>query len=286
MNRRRKKVEAMTQYGTWVSFGGGARIWLAIGLLAAAGGIACAGAWLPLPVRGARPGRAATIVMLLAWVAAIVAFLACVTIYIRHYLDEYQIGNPAPSDPITPVTLLAAVAIFVIILARNSPGFQTRLGSAVVGAMAAPMIFELPFDLIVMSRTYPPLLPDPALYRALFFVPLFSIEITTLLLLRLSPMVRLTRATFFCLALMLGVFAVWALQGFGYPSGPAPIALNVVSKILAFVTALTLFLPERRERVQAAWPDGSEQAPAGRRRLAGQPSRCAGSARALARRRR
>jgi hypothetical protein len=38
------------------------------------------------------------------------------------------------------------------------------------------------------------------------------IEITTLLLLRLSPMVRLTRATFFSFALMLGVFAVWALS--------------------------------------------------------------------------
>ena len=42
---------------------------------------------------------------------------------------------------------------------------------------------------------------------------------------------------------MLAVFAVWALFGFGYPSAPLPIALNVVSKILAFVTALTLFLP-------------------------------------------
>jgi hypothetical protein len=53
------------------------------------------------------------------------------------------------------------------------------------------------------------------LYRALIYVPLLLTEITTLLL-RLSPMVRLTRATFFCFALMLGVWAVWALSGFGY----------------------------------------------------------------------
>ena len=58
-------------------------------------------------------------------------------------------------------------------------------------------------------------------------------------------MVRLTRATFFSFALMLGVFALWALSGFGYPSAPLPTALNVASKILAFVTALTLFLPLR-----------------------------------------
>ena len=35
-------------------------------------------------------------------------------------------------------------------------------------------------------------------------------------------MVRLTRATFFFFALMLGVWAAWALAGFGYPSAPLP----------------------------------------------------------------
>ena len=61
-------------------------------------------------------------------------------------------------------------------------------------------------------------------------------------------MVRLTRATFFSFALMLGVFAVWALSGFGYPSAPVPITLNVVSKILAFITVLTLFPPPAPRR--------------------------------------
>ena len=46
---------------------------------------------------------------------------------------------------------------------------------------------------------------------------------------------------------MLAVFAIWALAGFGYPSTPAHFALNVVSKLLAFVTVLTLFLPQRAE---------------------------------------
>lgn len=43
-------------------------------------------------------------------------------------------------------------------------------------------------------------------------------------------------------AAMLTVFAVWGLAGFGYPSEPLPYTLNVVSKILAFVTAVSLFL--------------------------------------------
>jgi len=60
-------------------------------------------------------------------------------------------------------------------------------------------------------------------------------------------MVKLSKATFFSFAAMLAVFAVWALSGFGYPSAPLPYALNVLSKILAFVTALSLFLPRRAE---------------------------------------
>ena len=70
----------MPQYGTWLSYGGAARIWLAVGLLAAAGGLACAGIWLPLPVRGARPGRTAVSAAYLAWVAAMAAFIACIVI--------------------------------------------------------------------------------------------------------------------------------------------------------------------------------------------------------------
>jgi hypothetical protein len=254
----------MTQYGTWVSYGGEARIWLAIGLLAVAGGAVLAGIRLPLPVRATRPGPVGRVAMSLAWVASIAAFLVCVTIYIKQYIHVYALSAPAaaPKDPIAPITLTAAAVVFVVIVIiwRGSLSFGTRLVSGAICAMAAPMIFELPFDLIVMARTYPPIPPDPALYRALFFVPLFMIEITTLLLLRLSPMVRLTRATFFAFALMLGVWAVWALAGFGYPSAPLPYALNVASKILAFVTALTLFLPQRPASGQASQPAGDEQA--------------------------
>src|SRR5262249_26775860 len=126
-----------------------------------------------------------------------------------------------------------------------SQGGWTGLASAVIAALAAPMIFEFPFDLIVMTRTYPPIPPDPMLYRLLFFVPLFLIELTTLALLTLSPMLRLSRPACISFGLMLAVFAVWAMTGFAYPSEPLPFALNVISKILAFVTALSLFLPRR-----------------------------------------
>jgi hypothetical protein len=87
-------------------------------------------------------------------------------------------------------------------------------------------------------------------------------EITTLLLLRLSPMVRLTRATFFCFALMLAMWAIWALAGFGYPSAPLPIALNMTSKVLAIGTALTLFLHRQPAPEQPPQPDSQRAQPA------------------------
>ena len=46
----------MTQYATWASYGGDARTWLALGLLAAAGAAVLAGIRLPLPVRFIQPG--------------------------------------------------------------------------------------------------------------------------------------------------------------------------------------------------------------------------------------
>jgi hypothetical protein len=259
----------MTQYGTWVSYEGAARIWLAVGLFAIAVGLAYAGIKLPLPIRLARvKPRAVTVVVLLAaWVAAIVAFVVCASIYVHRYVSAYhlKLSQAAPVNHITPITFLAAAAVFFAVLARSSSvssGAGTRLGSAVIAGIIGPVIFELPFDLIVMARVYPPVPPDPAFYRALFFVPLFLVEIASFLLLRLSPMVRLTRTTFFAFALMLGVFAIWALSGFGYPSAPVPTTLNIVSKLLAFVTALSLFLYRLAPPSPAPGPATPAPAPA------------------------
>jgi hypothetical protein len=233
----------MTQHGLWVSYGGTARLALAAVLLAAAAALAYAGLRLPLPADPPRPGRKAAVVMLVAWVLAIAAFFACLVVYIQQAQRDSLVHGPPP-DHIFPITFIAAGVTFFLIVV-NGPGGTIALTSGVIGAMAGPMVFELPFDLIVMTRTYPPIPPDPALYRAVFFAPLFLIEITTLSLLTLSPMVKLARATFYSFAAMLAVFAIWALTGFGYPSAPVPFALNVISKLLAFATVLTLFLPQR-----------------------------------------
>ena len=235
----------MTRYGTWVSYSGSARPILAIVLLAAAGVLVYAAIRLRRPVRLPRPSSVQTACMLLAWGLAGVAFLACLAANVSQEVREH-IAKPPPGDPITPVTVTAAVAVFLVVcIAAPAPyGRWTRMSSGAIAAMAAAGVFELPFDLVIWTRIYPPVPPDPALYRALFFAPLVLVELTTLSLLALSPMVKLSRTAFLGLALMLLVFAVWALAGFGYPSTPVSFAMNVVSKILAFVTALSLFFPE------------------------------------------
>jgi hypothetical protein len=264
----------MTQYARWASYGGDARTWLALGLLAAAGAAVLAGIRLPLPVRFTQPGPAGRAAMIAAWATSAAALLVCATIYFRQAIHDIRVsGTSAPALRLTilPVTLAAAAVLFVIIISRRSPDLPTRLASAAIAAIAAPMIFELPFDPIVISRIHMAF-PDPPPW-ILVYVPLLLVQITTLLLLRLSPMVRLTRATFFSFALMLGVWAAWALAGFAYPSAPLPIALNIASKILAFVTAFTLFLSQQPAPGQAPQPGKNEQAdPPSERRPAHLPT--------------
>jgi hypothetical protein len=248
----------MTTEGAWIGYSGTARMGLAVALLAVAGGVAYAGTRWPGPFPARRPRPAVANLMLAIWFLAITVFLVCASVYVHQARQELP-GRATPTDPITPVTFLGVGVVFFVILIASTGAPAARLGSAVIGALAAPWIFELPFDLIVMTRTYP-IPPDPAWYRALFFVPLLAIALTTLALLTLSPMVRLCKATFWSFALMLAVFAVWALAGFGYPSAPVPITLNAVSKILAFVTLLTLFLPVRNQAVVRRPEDGAAQA--------------------------
>lgn len=236
----------------WFSYGGAARVVLAVVLLAVAAAVTGTGLRLRVPVRLPRPGRTARTVILAAWGLAVMAFLVCFSIYVQQLIRQHLIHS-RPPQPVFPVTAACMIALFFAIwYFGRSLSREARLGSAFIGAAAAPMIFEFPFDLIVMTRTYPGVAPDPALYRVLIFAPLFLVEFTTLALLSLSPLVRLRRAAFFAFALMLLIFAVWALFGLGYPSAPLPFAFNAASKIAAFAVALGLFLPQRG---QASTPD-------------------------------
>jgi hypothetical protein len=232
--------------GTWAPYTGTDPILLAALLLAIATAFAYLGVRLRSSIRPARPGKVISVFMVLIWVVSLVAFFVDSITYgfvleQANLVAVYQ-SYTAP-NPVTPVTEACGAATFVIILLlTRRHGFKVALLSALVGAASAPMIFELPFDLIVLNRIYPPIPPAPIVFRLLFFLPLFLVELSTMSFLTFSPLTRLSRYTLFSLAGFFVVFAVWAAFGFSYPSDPLNTAFNDISKVLSFVTAITFFL--------------------------------------------
>jgi hypothetical protein len=217
-------------------------ILLAVGVL-----LAWLGTRLTGPLKAERPRRTVGVFLVMVWVLSLATFLVALIAYVVQLNEEHLIET-LPTNPIHPITgLSAAVAFVIIAYTARHHGWRPALGSAFIGTAAAAMFFELPFDLIVMARAFPPIPPEPNLYRLLFFLPRLLVEISTFSLLTLSPLTRLSKYTLLSLAAMFFVFSIWAFFGFGYPSDPLTIALNGISKVLAFVAVVTMFVdPERR----------------------------------------
>lgn len=233
----------MTEYGTWRPYVGGDALLLALVLLIIGSVLAYLGTKLHQPLKVQRPGRTVSVLLVMIW---ILAFATLAVAGLTYYLALVRQIGPytPPASPVGPITTLAGLATFILIavLSRHD-GVKLALGAAIVGTIAAPMFFELPFDLIVMWRTYPP--PPATLFTLLVFLPLFLWEMASYSLLTLSPRTRVSKYTLFSLAAMFLVFAVWAGFGFSYPSAPTPFVLNGIAKILCFVAAITLFLPKK-----------------------------------------
>jgi hypothetical protein len=244
-------------HGGWVPYGSRDAVALAIVLVVLAVAFGYVGTWLRSPFGIRRPGRTVRCIMIAIWGLALSTFLVAAYAY-GVQLRQVQLGVipltgrlGTVGPPAVHVGTLpdAAVTFFVILYLTRGYGWKIALGSAVVGTAAAPMIFELPFDLIIMGRTVA-IPPNPTLYRALFFFPLFIVELSTLSLLTMLPSMRITRHSCYALAGMFAVFALWATFGFGPPTAPLPRTLNVISKVLCFVTAIMLFVG--RETLQKA----------------------------------
>jgi hypothetical protein len=238
------EVQMDKYFGEWVPFSGNSAIILGVVLLVIAGVFTLVGLKLKKSLRVKMPGKAMTAMLFAVWILAILTFLTNVIVYGLQMQQAKLTGTP-PANPITIFTLIFAVISFAVIFIVNmGSGANVAFWSAVAGAMAGPMIFELPFDLIVISRIDPPIPPNPGLFLALFFLPLFSIELTTISLLFLSPLMKVTRLTLFSLAGMFLVFAIWGFLSFSFAYTTEFLVLNVASKALAFVTVVTLFLPQ------------------------------------------
>jgi hypothetical protein len=235
----------------WASYGTRGAVGLAVVLIVVTGAVSYVGARLRNPINIGGTGRTAGVLMVIIWALAICTFQVTFNVYVAqtkqvHLISALPRGLGVLRYAAFHVGTLpdAAVTFFIILYLTRGYGWKVALGSAFVGTAAAPMFFELPFDLIVMSRTFP-IPPNPALYRALFFLPLFMLELSTISLLTLLPSVRITRHVLFALGGMFAVFGVWAVFGFGPPTAPLPWTLNIISKMLCFLTAIMLFVRPR-----------------------------------------
>jgi hypothetical protein len=226
---------------SWVSYDGGEAILLAIVMLIVAGGFVYAGKRLHIPRRVTQPDRVAAGFMIAIWLLAICDASVALVVYGLRVKQAWP-GFVPPHLPVGIFTFAdATVTFFVILYLTRRWGRKVALASAIIGTAAAPMFFEFPFDLIVMTRTNPPIPTFPMLYRLLLFLPFYLVEFSTVFLLTFLPSMRLTARASYAVAGMFVVFAIWAAFGFAFPAEPLPLALNVVSKILCFVAAISLF---------------------------------------------
>ena len=232
-------------FGEWVPYSGSSAIILGVVLLVIASVFTLFGFKLKESLKVKMPGKAIGGMLVAVWMLSILTFLTNIVVYAIQMQQDKLIGT-VPANPITKFTLSFAFLSFLIIWQINiKKGVKIAFWSAALAAMAGPMIFELPFDLMVMGRTYPPIPPDPALLRDLFFFPLFLVELTTMSLLFFSPLFKVTKYTLYSLAGMFLVFAIWAFLSFSFAYTMEFLILNVAAKAMAFVIVVTLFLPEK-----------------------------------------
>ena len=190
------------------------------------------------PIQLPHPGRILKVVLVIIWIIPILFFLAVIRVIAE------KTHNAPSTGPILPITIASAVITFAYLeYVTRKGGILSALGNGFIGAVAGPMVFEFPFDLIVIR-----LLTIGPFGIIIFFGPLFTVIFTTLALLLFSKRTAITKYSLYSLAAMFLVFALWALEGFSYPSNPISFTLNAVSKVLSFTTIIAMF--SRGERTE------------------------------------
>ena len=217
--------------GQWIPYGFPTSVILSFVLGILGVGLVLLGRRLKNSVKLPYPGKPLRTVIILLWVLSLVVLL-------RIYLMRLDIFPGAiQSGPVFPITIASAVGTFIYLvhLFRHE-GIAAALGNGLLGAAAGPMVFELPFDCVVL-----PQIKAPRIEIIIFFIPLFIAVFLTLSLLLVSKHVFITRYSIFSAGGMFIIFAGWALIGFSYPSSLIPLLLNAISKVLSFITVAALF---------------------------------------------
>ena len=238
----------MIQYSQWVAYTGTTRIMLTCLFLVLAVALAVIG-WRLRKAHAARSGGVVIgVFVAVIWILSVLILdwvQFAYGIAIKNEMDASGQTAVGSKNPITRFTILFAIVacVLIFIWLRKRYGWKVALISGIAGAGAGPVMFEFPFDWIIMWHLN---VPTPvAVYRWLYFMPLFLFIIATLAICTLTPAARLRRETLFALAAMFLLWAGWAITtGFAYPSSAVPLVFNVTSKLAAAVAGIMIFMPD------------------------------------------
>jgi hypothetical protein len=236
----------------WSPYGGSDSLLLSLLLALIAAGLVFLGWKMRKEIKLPKMGKIVGLVVIIIWAFSILTFLKINKDYSRYTGAATNLG------PIFPITLLTAFCAFgyVAYVSRRG-GFGSLLGNGFLAFIAGPMVFEFPFVLIVIPRVKAPLIPE-----IIFLTPLFTIIFTTLALLLLSRRIAITKYSVYFLAGMIFIFAIWALEGYSYPTNPVSFTLNAISKVLGFACVAALF-SSRESRGSQKLPNEEKEILAG-----------------------
>jgi hypothetical protein len=221
----------------WNSYSGPGSVVLSLILILLALGLVLAGRRMKKDVKLPKMGKIVGVVVIIIWAFSILTFLK-----INRDMARYT-GAAGNLGPIFPITIATAFCTFAYVAyVTRKGGVVSALGNGFLAFIAGPMVFEFPFLLIVIPQVHAPIIP-----ALIFLIPLFTIIFTTLSLLFLSRQIALTKYSLYFYGAMIFVFALWALDGYSYPSNPTAFALNAISKVLGFASVAALFLINRNE---------------------------------------
>ncbi|HEV2582281.1 MAG TPA: hypothetical protein VGT44_15610, partial [Ktedonobacteraceae bacterium] len=103
----------MNQHGAWSPYAGGGAIILAVVLLIVTGVLTYSGIRLRHPLAVKRPGTLLGVTIVVIWLVSVITFLVAITVYVLALYQQAGGHINAPTNPITPVTMVSgAIAFF------------------------------------------------------------------------------------------------------------------------------------------------------------------------------
>jgi hypothetical protein len=224
----------------WRASSGSAAVSLGVVLLLVGLGVVLLGTRMREGIRPAVPGTALKVAIVVVWAVTIFLILGIFK-QVAALTGQSSLGV----GPVLPITLASAACAFVAIayLTRGG-GALAALGNGFAGAVAGPIVFELPLLLIIT-----PMVTTKVPHPLFSFLDFLVVILATLALPFFSSRFTVNRYSLYLLGGMVIVFAAWALlTGYAPPADPASFGLNAVSKVLGFASVVAGFAKGRAVR--------------------------------------